>query len=110
MPRHTIGQIWTKTKKQKKTITRNRKKIKITIIKTETYIKTKDGIKTFYRWRVEQYIGYHLTSNMIVHHINFNHEDNDLSNLFITTRAFHSWIHKCKFKNLVSNLSLYIKE
>ena len=48
-----------------------------------------------HRYKIEQDIGRKLESNEIVHHIDFNTQNNDLSNLYLcASRSEHLTIHK----------------
>ena len=50
--------------------------------------------KAEHRRVMEEYLGRELTSNEIVHHIDGNKLNNDISNLVLTTRANHLKIHR----------------
>ena len=47
-----------------------------------------------YRHLIELEIGRKLLSSEVVHHINFNHEDNMISNLKLMTRSEHTSMHR----------------
>ena len=65
---------------------------------------------TYYRYLVEQYIGHAIPTGYTVHHIDWNHRNNVLSNFLIVRTKLHFYIHRCGEKNLVSNLDLFKKE
>jgi hypothetical protein len=76
-------------------------------------VKTASGTKSYYRWLVECYIGYHLPKNLTIHHIDGNRENNSLSNLMIVSDKLHSILHQFGFAEtdvFVSNLFLYKKD
>jgi len=72
----------------------------------EKFIKHNGNIKTYYRYLVEQYIGFKLPAGYTIHHLNENHEDNRLENLCVIPTKLHVWIHRTgKTKDLFeSNL------
>lgn len=76
--KHKIGDIW--TTKKGETLTKNEQG------KTVTY----------YRYLVERYIGGPIPQDHTIHHIDFNHQNNDLKNLMIVPTKLHVWIHRCK--------------
>jgi hypothetical protein len=77
----------------------------------ELCIKTKGGKRAYHRWVVEQYIGYRLSKEMTIHHIDGNHQNNNLSNLMIISEELHSLLHQYGFTDkLASNLYLYKKK
>lgn len=91
MGRHRTGEVWKSSK-------------------GELVIKVKNGRKTYYRYLVEKYIGYKLPSNLTVHHIDGNHNNNELFNLMIVSKELHSLLHEYGFTDLLaSNLYLYKK-
>lgn len=54
-----------------------------------------DGVKhDYHRWRMEQELGRKLGRDEVVHHINENPRDNDISNLCVMTNAEHSRLHQ----------------
>ena len=58
-----------------------------------------DGTKhDEHRYLMEQYLGRTLTSDEVVHHINGNKRDNDISNLKVMTRAEHARMHQSGYK------------
>ena len=50
------------------------------------------------RKAVEKYIGRKLKKSEIIHHIDENPENNDLSNLMITNKREHYWLHQGKIE------------
>jgi hypothetical protein len=74
--------------------------------KGETYIKTDNGTKTYYRFLVEDYLGFEIPEGYTIHHIDYNHNNNSLDNILIVPTPIHVWIHRCiGNKNIfVSNL------
>jgi hypothetical protein len=69
----------------------------------EKYIKTDDGIKSYYRYLVEQYLGFPIHPGYIVHHINGNHNDNRLENFLILPKSLHFYVHRCGALSLFSS-------
>ena len=59
------------------------------------YVQSYANGKTRRKHRIvmEEYIGRQLKSNEIVHHIDGNKRNNDISNLLLTTRSEHAIIH-----------------
>jgi len=79
----------------------------------EVCIKTENGKKSYHRFIVEKYLGYHLSQSLTIHHINGDHKCNELSNLMIVTAELHSILHQYDFAHtdkFVSNLHLYRKD
>jgi hypothetical protein len=69
------------------------------IIKTGKYLKeytSKQKYTLLHRAIVERFIGRKLLSSEIVHHIDENTSNNDISNLEIMSRAKHASIHHKK--------------
>lgn len=48
---------------------------------------------SIYRFMMERKLGRELTSNEVVHHKDFNHENNKISNLQVMSRSEHSILH-----------------
>lgn len=85
--KHQLGDIWTDSR-------------------GELQIRTQSGTKTYYRHLVEDYLGTTLPEGWTVHHIDFDHSNNNLDNLMVVPTPLHVWIHRCRgTKDLfVSNL------
>lgn len=49
-----------------------------------------------YRYNIEYLLGRRLSENEVIHHIDFNHFNNDLDNLIVVNRNIHSKIHANK--------------
>ena len=49
---------------------------------------------------MENVIGRHLTKNEVVHHIDGNRQNNDISNLQLMTRSEHTRLHMDKSSNI----------
>ena len=79
--------------------------------KGEWYIKTEEGTKTYYRYLVEQYLGFKIPNGYSIHHLNENHSDNRLENFLILPTSLHFYIHRTKgTKNLFESNLEKIKE
>lgn len=59
------------------------------------YVQSYANGKTRRKHRIvmEEYLGRQLKNNEIVHHIDGNKRNNDISNLLLTTRSEHARIH-----------------
>lgn len=64
--------------------------------KGELYIKTIEGTKSYYRFLVQEYLGFEIPKGYVVHHINWNHRDNRLENFLLIPTPLHVWIHRTK--------------
>lgn len=67
--------------------------------------RTKDGKSTLGRQTILN-LGFKLNTNIVVHHIDENPDNNDLSNLMILNRKNHAQLHKI----LERNWSLLLKD
>ena len=74
--------------------------------KGEIQIKTPEGTKSYYRYLVEQYIGFPLPKGYTVHHIDCNHSNNELQNLMIVPTPIHVWIHRTNGTKLLFESNL----
>lgn len=68
-----------------------------------------DGWYSQHRWVVEQFIGRKLTSNEVIHHIDFNKENNSISNLMVFANQkehaeFHIYFSKYGFNQRVRRI------
>lgn len=53
-----------------------------------------NGVKhNYHRWLMEQKLGRKLDSNEVVHHVNEDKQDNDVSNLCLMSRSEHAKLH-----------------
>ena len=74
----------------------------------ETNIKTNTGkTQSYHRFLVEEYFGFQIPNGYVIHHIDFNHLNNTLSNFLIIPTALHIWIHRTKTNYLSSNLEVF---
>jgi hypothetical protein len=74
----------------------------------ELVIKHNGKIQSYYRFLVEQYLGQQIPAGYIVHHIDFDHNNNSLDNLMLMPQTLHCWVHRCKAQGLfVSNLDKF---
>lgn len=55
---------------------------------------TSNGYVLEHRLVMENYLGRYLTSNEIVHHVDQNTKNNDISNLRVMSRKDHGHLHK----------------
>lgn len=62
----------------------------------EIVIKHKGKIKNYYRYLVEEYIGFEIPEGYTVHHINEDHTDNRIENFCIIPTPLHVWIHRTR--------------
>lgn len=87
MAKHNIGDVWTDKR-------------------GEVQIKKESGTMSLYRALVEDFIGCKIPVGFTVHHLDFNHHNNDLSNLMLLPTPLHCWLHRVNgTKDLfVSNL------
>jgi hypothetical protein len=75
--------------------------------KTYRQLYNKGNPRSEHRIVMEKHLGRLLTSDEIIHHIDGNKRNNDISNLLITNRSEHIKMHpeignKSKFKNKYS--------
>lgn len=62
-----------------------------------------------YRFNIEFTMKRKLSENEVVHHIDFNHFNNDINNLIVVTRDIHNKIHSNKLSiEEVLNENLYV--
>lgn len=61
---------------------------------------TEHGYVLAHRWVMERHIGRLLNDDEVVHHIDENRFNNDLSNLQLMTRREHTKLHNDKRKNV----------
>jgi hypothetical protein len=84
----------------------------------EKIIKIKEHLWiTYYRYKVEKYIGYKIKKGWLIHHIDGNRQNNKLSNLYIfKKRGIHTALELLIRDNiidrftLINNLKLFKKE
>lgn len=77
--------------------------------KGETWIKTRKGRVVYYRFLVEEYLGFTIPEGYSIHHLNSNHSDNRLENLAIINTSLHFFLHRCKAENLFTSNLEHIK-
>ena len=69
-----------------------------TVINYNSVKRTKDGTATIGRQTILN-LGFKLSTNLVVHHIDENPDNNILSNLIILNRKYHTQLHSILAKN-----------
>ena len=72
-----------------------------TFVDKRGYLRFRDSHRFVHRWMIEKHLGRKLAQGEVVHHLNGNKLDNDISNLmvFLSQHEHHRWHFEQKIES-----------